>query len=72
MLYFFLTKSDCYSKEVHYGYSENQNDIANSNTALGIEFGSTRIKAVLVNSDNVPIATGSHTWENRLENGIRT
>ncbi len=49
-----------------------KNDIANSNTALGIEFGSTRIKAVLINSDNVPIATGSHTWENRLENGIRT
>lgn len=49
-----------------------KNDIANSNTALGIELGSTRIKAVLVNSDNVQIATGSHTWENRLENGIRT
>ena len=39
-------------------------------TALGIEFGSTRIKAVLVDEDNVPIASGSHDWENRLENGI--
>lgn len=41
-------------------------------TFLGIEFGSTRIKAVLINEDFVPIASGSHTWENRLENGIWT
>ena len=41
-------------------------------TALGIEFGSTRIKAVLVNADNVPIASGSHDWENRFEGGIWT
>lgn len=41
-------------------------------TALGIEFGSTRIKAVLVGEDNTPIAQGSHEWENRLENGIWT
>ncbi len=34
-------------------------------TALGIEFGSTRIKAVLVDEDNTPIASGSHDWENR-------
>ncbi len=41
-------------------------------TALGIEFGSTRIKAVLVGEDNSPIAQGGHEWENRLENGIWT
>lgn len=41
-------------------------------TALGIEFGSTRIKAVLVTDDNVPAASGSHEWENRLEDGIWT
>lgn len=41
-------------------------------TALGIEFGSTRIKAVLVGADNAPIASGDHGWENRLENGIWT
>ena len=40
--------------------------IENGKTALGIEFGSTRIKAVLVDEDNVPIASGSHDWENRL------
>lgn len=41
-------------------------------TALGIEFGSTRIKAVLVGSDLAPIAAGSFEWENTLENGIWT
>ncbi len=40
--------------------------------ALGIEFGSTRIKAVLVDENNNPIASGGHTWENRLENGVWT
>lgn len=47
-------------------------DILNAKTALGIEFGSTRIKAVLVDSTNAPIASGSHEWENRLDNGIWT
>ncbi len=46
--------------------------ILNGKTALGIEFGSTRIKAVLVGEDNAPIASGAHDWENRLENGIWT
>lgn len=49
-----------------------KNDIVNGKTALGIEFGSTRIKAVLIGSNNSPAATGSHEWENRLENGIWT
>ena len=39
---------------------------------LGIEFGSTRIKAVLIDRDKRPIAQGSHQWENRLENGLWT
>lgn len=46
--------------------------IKNGLTALGIEFGSTRIKAVLTDADNNPVASGSHDWENRLENGIWT
>lgn len=46
--------------------------IQDGKTALGIEFGSTRIKAVLVDGNNLPIASGSHDWENRLENGIWT
>lgn len=46
--------------------------IESGDTALGIEFGSTRIKAVLVGEDNAPIASGSHDWENRLEDGVWT
>ena len=41
-------------------------------TVLGIEFGSTRIKAVLIDETHEPIAVGSHDWENRLENKIWT
>lgn len=47
-------------------------DIMDGKTALGIEFGSTRIKSVLIGSDLVPIAAGSFEWENTLENGIWT
>lgn len=39
---------------------------------LGIELGSTRIKAVLIDTDNKPIVQGSHTWENQLVNGLWT
>ena len=39
---------------------------------LGIEFGSTRIKAVLIDTDNKPIAQGSHEWENQLVDGLWT
>ena len=39
---------------------------------LGIEFGSTRIKAVLIDQENNPIAQGSHTWENQLVDGLWT
>lgn len=46
--------------------------IQNKTTTLGIELGSTRIKAVLINEDGAPLASGSHNWENRLENGIWT
>ena len=46
--------------------------IASGRSVLGIEFGSTRIKAVLTDENNQPIASGAHDWENRLENGIWT
>lgn len=46
--------------------------IENGETALGIEFGSTRIKAVLVDEQNNPIASGAHDWENQYEDGIWT
>jgi sugar (pentulose or hexulose) kinase len=41
-------------------------------TALGIELGSTRIKAVLIGEDHEPMATGGYDWENRLEDGVWT
>lgn len=46
--------------------------IENGKAILGIELGSTRIKAVLIDEMNHVLASGSHTWENRLENGIWT
>jgi len=39
---------------------------------LGIEFGSTRIKASLIANDSTPLAAGSYEWENQLVNGIWT
>ena len=44
--------------------------IAAADTALGIEFGSTRIKAVLIGPDHEVLATGGHAWENHLEGGL--
>lgn len=41
-------------------------------TVLGIELGSTRIKAQLIGPDNVPLAAGSYEWENKLEDNIWT
>jgi sugar (pentulose or hexulose) kinase len=49
-----------------------QKAIESGKTVLGIEFGSTRIKAALIGEDHTPIASGSHDWENRYENGIWT
>lgn len=46
--------------------------IENGKAVLGIEFGSTRIKAVLINEKNEPVASGSHDWENRYADGIWT
>ena len=46
--------------------------IGSGRAVLGMELGSTRIKAVLIGEDCAPIAQGSHTWENRLENGVWT
>ena len=46
--------------------------IANGNAVMGLEFGSTRIKAVLIDDEHKPIASGAFDWENSLENGIWT
>lgn len=50
----------------------NKSTIVNGKAVLGIELGSTRIKAVLVNEKNQPIASGSHEWENQLVDNIWT
>ena len=42
------------------------------NTVLGIELGSTRIKAVLLDENHIPVASGSHEWENSFVNGVWT
>ena len=39
---------------------------------LGIELGSTRIKASLIGPDTTPLASGSHAWENQLRDGVWT
>ena len=46
--------------------------IKNGKAVIGIEFGSTRIKAVLIGEDNTPIAAGVHDWQNSLADGIWT
>lgn len=48
------------------------NAIGRGRTVIGIELGSTRIKTVLIGEDNMPIATGSHDWENSYVDNIWT
>ena len=52
------------------GKSNFAEQIRNKETYIGIEFGSTRIKAVLTGADHTPIASGSYDWENQYEDGI--
>lgn len=49
-----------------------KNIILNAETALGIEFGSTRIKSVLVDLNGSPLASGSFDWGNSYKNGVWT
>lgn len=46
--------------------------IKEGKAALGIEFGSTRIKAVLIDEEHNPIGSGSYEWENKLVDGVWT
>ena len=41
-------------------------------TVLGIELGSTRIKAILIDGKHIPVASGDFEWENQLVNGVWT
>ena len=49
-----------------------KNIIESGKAILGIEFGSTRIKSVLIGPDFVPLASGSHEWENDFVDGVWT
>ena len=49
-----------------------KNMLISGQTSLGLEFGSTRIKAVLIGSDYRVLASGAYAWENQLENGVWT
>lgn len=49
-----------------------QEQILGGKCCLGIELGSTRIKAVLIGVDHAPVASGDYSWENRLEDGYWT
>lgn len=53
-------------------HTEIRSAIEAGKVRLGVEFGSTRIKAVLIDTAGNPIAQGAHDWENRLENNIWT
>lgn len=46
--------------------------IQSGQAVLGVEMGSTRIKAVLIDTDHAPIVSGEHGWENTLQDGIWT
>lgn len=52
--------------------SKTREKIAGGATFLGVEFGSTRIKAVLIDREHKPLASGSHTWENKLVDNLWT
>lgn len=55
-----------------YNQEEVKSAIQEGRTVLGIELGSTRIKAILIDENHTPIASGSHDWENQLVDGIWT
>ena len=54
------------------GKEEIKKTIEEGKAVLGIEFGSTRIKAVLIDEDKSPIASGSYDWENQLVDNVWT
>ena len=64
--------SDKPIKILYYMNTQAKATIESGKAILGIEFGSTRIKAVLIDEENKPIAQGSHEWENQLVDGLWT
>lgn len=66
------SRNDIKAKGEHAMSEAAKEAIKAGKAVLGIEFGSTRIKAVLVDESHTPIAMGTYDWENRLENNIWT
>jgi sugar (pentulose or hexulose) kinase len=52
--------------------NEIQKAMESAKPALGVQVGSSRIKAVLIGEDHTPLASWSFEWENRYENGVWT
>lgn len=52
--------------------TQSSTEITEGRAVLGIELGSTRIKAVLIGPDHRVLATGGHTWENQLVDKLWT
>ncbi len=59
-------------RRIAVNHTDTVSAIREGRTILGVEFGSTRIKAVLIAPDHTPAASGDHEWENRYENGLWT
>src|SRR3954454_12194560 len=57
---------------VHLPDADPRTVLESGRAALGIELGSTRIKAVLVGPDHAPLASGSHDWENQFVDRVWT
>ena len=72
-VYYMLNKALCYTLNSDFDMKlDAKSTIETGKAILGIELGSTRIKAVLIDRENRPIAQGSHTWENQLVDGLWT
>jgi len=54
------------------GFQKSQKGHEREKMILGIEFGSTRIKAILIDQNHEPIVSGSHEWENQYVNDFWT
>ncbi len=67
-----LSEADDRLKDIKEEKVDNRTLIEQGKAILGIEFGSTRIKAVVIDEKGNTLASGGHGWENRLENGIWT
>src|SRR3954453_10134273 len=57
---------------VHLPDADPRTVLESGRAALGIELGSTRIKAVLIGPDHAPLASGSHDWENQFVDRVWT